>query len=46
MTKNEQSLRAVWDITIYISRCMMRTQEGKRETHRDRERHTHRVKNI
>lgn len=40
MRKNEQSLRGVWDITICINRCMMRTQEGERETERQGETHT------
>lgn len=34
----------VWDITICINRCMMRTQEGERD--RETGRDTHRVKNI
>ena len=39
MRKNEQSLRGMWDITIYINRFMMRTQEGERD--RETGRHTH-----
>ena len=40
MRKSEQSLRGVWDITICISRCMVRTQEGESETQRRRDTHT------
>jgi len=40
MRKSEQSLRGVWDITICINRCMMRTQEGERDRKTGRDTHT------